>query len=138
MMNKFLSYQDVSAAKHLNTIGKNFPDLLQQCAEIHSVGAMQYHLHDVRLSSEYSKYATCNVNDIDATVQPFQDLSNCRMFEKYLSDADVSRLEEVYLKLYSDPNYTFSFVPRKHLIISYVEVFGEHYLSKNQDPSVRM
>ena len=42
MINKFLSYQEISGAKHLKAMGEQFPDLFELCADSHLVGALQY------------------------------------------------------------------------------------------------
>ena len=74
------------------------------------------------------KNTTCDVGDIDETLQPFQDISGSRIYEKYFSDSDNVHLQAVYSELYPLMCDTNFFVSRKHLVVN-VCVLGERYLS---------
>ena len=131
MMNRFILYQQTTGASCLDAIGESFPELHKLCSESHSTGALQYYLNDGSTSVSYSQNALChNACEIDATLQPFHEISTTRQFEKYFSDFDLQCLREVYSRLYPEEGCRFTFVSRKHLVLDSVTVFGERFLSK--------
>ena len=73
----------------------------------------------------YSKNTTCDVSDFDATLQPFQDISGSRKFEKYYSDYDLVHFQAVHSELYPLVCKTNFSLSRKHLVVNDVCVLGE-------------
>ena len=130
MINRFLLYQQRVDSNCLQSIEENFPELFRLCSDSNSVGALQHYLNDGVTSTLYLKNAFSDgISQIQAALQPLiHNISSSRLYEKYLSDSDVLFLQEVYSNLYPSDR-AFSFVPRKHIVISDVSVLGERFLS---------
>ena len=119
MMTKFLSYQELIGSQSLCNIDEGFSGAFDLCLDkgSHTVGAMQHYTQDGILAMTYSKNATCDIRNINAVLLPFQSVSNSRVFERYISECNLSYLCEVYSKLYPTSDYTVSEVQRKHFVL---------------------